>query len=154
MGWFSIRRCDNHSPGKTQKSTILFISLERIVTWLQAYSLESWFSLSTSWNSVALFRSSLLREDGQASFQEYELKVVAINSWISCYVNNTLVASTGDYILQASDQGQSTFLANGYFGLQNSNGEVVFQDARVIPINDENMPILSDIGVISKEMVQ
>ena len=82
------------------------------------------------------------------------MKVVAINSLISCYVKNTLITSTGDYILQASDQGQSTFLADGYFGLQNSYGEIVFQDARVIAITDENMPILSDIGVISKEMLQ
>ena len=36
------------------------------------------------------------------------LKVVAYDSWISYYVNDTLVASTGDYTLQKDDKGQST----------------------------------------------
>lgn len=47
-------------------------------------------------------------EDGQ-----YRLKAVAIGSWISCYVNDELVASTGDYYLQPGNRGQNTCLTEG-----------------------------------------
>lgn len=80
----------------------------------------------------------------------YELKVVAVGSWLSCYVNDVLVASTGDYVLQSEDHGQDSFVKDGFFGLRNLNGDIVFMDAHVVPIDDENTPILSDVRVISR----
>ena len=59
---------------------------------------------------------------------KYTLKAVAVGSWISCYVNGTLVASTGDYLLQGTEKGQSTSIDEGYFGLLNWNGEMTFQN--------------------------
>ncbi len=56
----------------------------------------------------------------------YHLKVVAIDSWISYYINETLIASTGDYTMQRQDKGQDTVISDGYFGLLNWNGEMVF----------------------------
>lgn len=55
------------------------------------------------------------------------LKVVAYDSWISYYVNDTLVASTGDYTLQKDDKGQSTVLTERFSWSLNWNGEMTFQ---------------------------
>lgn len=81
----------------------------------------------------------------------YKLKVVAINSWISCYIDGLLVASTGDYVLQPVDRGQDTVITEGYFGLQNLNSEIIFQNTHVNPIDAENSPLLSDITVTAHE---
>lgn len=89
------------------------------------------------------------REIKPAINGKYELKVVAIDSWISCYVNDVLVASTGDYVLQPGDKGQSTFLSEGYFGLQNLGGEMIFQNAVITEINDSFTPLLKNITVSS-----
>lgn len=88
------------------------------------------------------------REIEPAKDGKYQLKVVAIDSWLSCYVNDVLIASTGDYVLQPGDRGQSTFLSEGYFGLQNAGGEVVFQNTYITKINDGFTPLLEDITVI------
>lgn len=89
------------------------------------------------------------REIKPASNGKYELKVVAIDSWISCYVNDVLIASTGDYVLQPGDKGQSTFLSEGYFGLQNLGGEMIFQNAVITEINDSFTPLIKNITVSS-----
>ncbi len=53
------------------------------------------------------------------------LKVVAYDSWISYYVNDTLVASTGDYTLQKDGQKDRVlFWTEGSLGLLNWNGEM------------------------------
>lgn len=80
---------------------------------------------------------------------KYTLKVVAVGSWISCYVNGTLIASTGDYLLQGTEKGQSTSIDEGYFGLLNWNGEMVFQNTYYRPITDSNSPLIEDIAVTS-----
>ena len=49
--------------------------------------------------------------------ETYNLRVVAANQWLSYYVNDVLVASTGDAVLQKSDKGQPQVLPEGYFGL-------------------------------------
>ena len=59
---------------------------------------------------------------------KYRLKVVSIGSWVSYYVNDILVASSGDYTLQRDDKGQNTYLSEGYFGLLNWNSELLFQN--------------------------
>ena len=59
---------------------------------------------------------------------KYRLKVVFIGSWVSYYVNDILVASSGDYTLQRDDKGQNTYLSEGYFGLLNWNSELLFQN--------------------------
>lgn len=81
--------------------------------------------------------------------KKYQLKVVAIGSWISYYVNDVLVASTGDYTLQREDKGQRTYLDKGYFGLLNWNGEMIFQNTHYTAIDDNNTPLLKDITVTS-----
>ena len=79
----------------------------------------------------------------------YTLKVVAVDSWISYYVNDVLVASTGDYTIQREDKGQSTCINEGYVGLLNWNGEMVFQNTYLKEITNTNSPVLSDIDVTS-----
>ena len=81
----------------------------------------------------------------------YTLKVVAVGSWISCYVNDELVASSGDYTLphQYDDKGQNTVRKNGYFGLLNFNGDVTFQNTRYTEITNAFTPLLNDLSVTS-----
>lgn len=81
----------------------------------------------------------------------YVLKVVAVDEWVSYYVNDVLVASAGDYYMQMgeSNKGQSTFLEKGYFGLLNWNGEMVFQNTYYKEINSNFTPLLQDIKVTS-----
>lgn len=81
--------------------------------------------------------------------KKYTLKVVAIGSWISYYVNGELIASTGDYTLQKENKGQGTCITEGYFGLLNFNGEMVFQNTLYHEINDEFTPLLTDINITS-----
>ena len=57
--------------------------------------------------------------------ETYNLRVVAANQWLSYYVNDVLVASTGDAVLQKSDKGQPQVLPEGYFGLLNWNANVI-----------------------------
>ncbi len=83
-------------------------------------------------------------EDGR-----YTLKVVAIDSWILYYVNDELVASSGDYTLQPGDLGQDTVIPEGVFGLLNWNSKVVFQNTYYKELNDSFSPLLDDIKVTS-----
>ena len=84
----------------------------------------------------------------------YNLKVVAIGSWVSFYVNDTLLASSGDYTLQPDDRGQDTCVFEGYLGLLNFNGEMVFQNTFFTPIESAFDPTLSDITVSSSGTVE
>ena len=63
------------------------------------------------------------REVPAAPEEKYTLKVVAIDSWILCYVNDLLVASTGDYVLQPGNRGQNTVIKEGCFGILNWNSK-------------------------------
>lgn len=82
---------------------------------------------------------------------KYQLKVVAIGSRVFYYVNNVLVASTGDYTLQRDDKGQSTAITEGYFGLLNWNGELLFQNTYYKEITDQLNPTLNDVTVTSSK---
>jgi fructan beta-fructosidase len=79
----------------------------------------------------------------------YTLKVVACDEWISYYVNDVLVASSGDYTLQKDDKGQNTVIEKGYFGLLNWNGEMTFQNTYYQELADDAAPILKNISVSS-----
>lgn len=94
------------------------------------------------------------RECPESSDGTYTLKVVAYDGWVSYYVNNTVIASTGDYTLQADDRGQNTCLFDGYFGLLNWNGEMVFQNTLFTPIDGDFNPLLEDITVESSGTVE
>ncbi|MFG6383618.1 MAG: GH32 C-terminal domain-containing protein [Lachnospiraceae bacterium] len=94
------------------------------------------------------------KEIPAAEGNKYTLKVVAVDSWISYYVNETLVASTGDYTLQPDNKGQDTCLKEGYFGLLNWNGEMVFQNTYYEEIDDAFTPILEDIKITSSGTVE
>lgn len=113
-------------------------------------NLDGWSKICrfTRWQDGSTYQMIDDRQIDSTEDETYRLKVVAVGSWISCYVNDVLVASTGDYVLQPGNRGQNTFLAEGYFGLQNLNGEVIFQNTRVIPLNEENTPLLTDIAVV------
>lgn len=82
---------------------------------------------------------------------KYTLKVVAIDSWISYYVNDELIASTGDHTLQEFDQdrGQGSCFYKGFLGLLNWNGKMVFQNTYYKEINDSFTPLLNDVTVSS-----
>lgn len=88
------------------------------------------------------------RDVGKAADGKYTLKVVSIGSWMSCYVNDKLVASIGDYIF-GNPGGQNTVPESGSFGLQCSGCTAVFQNTKFTALTDENTPILKDITVAS-----
>lgn len=90
------------------------------------------------------------KEVAPTSDNKYTLKVVAIDSWISYYVNDTLIASTGDYILQGV-KGQNTVYKDGFFGLLNWNGEMVFQNTYYAEIDESNTPLLNNITITSSD---
>ena len=81
--------------------------------------------------------------------EKYTLKVVAIDSWILCYVNDQLIASTGDYVLQPGNRGQNTVLKEGCFGILNWNSKVTFQNTCYKELSGAFDPILTDIRVTS-----
>lgn len=81
---------------------------------------------------------------------KYALKVLALNGKISYYVNGILVANLGDYTLQRDDKGQNTYISDGHFGLLNWNGEMVFQNTFYCELTDEELPIIDDVTVTSK----
>ena len=89
------------------------------------------------------------KEVPAAEDEKYTLKVVACDSWILYYVNGQLVASTGDYVLQKEDRGQSTVLKEGFFGLLNWNSRVTFQNTYCKELGGEFDPLLTDISVTS-----
>ncbi|MFG6393917.1 MAG: GH32 C-terminal domain-containing protein [Lachnospiraceae bacterium] len=94
-----------------------------------------------------------VKEISRSEDNTYNLKVVAVDSWISYYVNDELIASTGDYTLQDFDQdrGQSSCYYNGYLGLLNWNGNMVFQNTYYKEIGSEFTPVLKDINVTSSD---
>ncbi|WP_369350350.1 GH32 C-terminal domain-containing protein [Streptococcus hillyeri] len=81
----------------------------------------------------------------------YHLKVVATDEWLSYYVNDVLIANLSDFTLQRNDKGQTTPISEGYFGLLNWNGEMIFQNTFYTPLADEELPFLEDIIVSSTE---
>lgn len=103
------------------------------------------------WRWVNGCDSQLINEKSVPASEDgkYTLKVVAIDSWISYYVNDTLVASSGDYTLQKDDRDQDTSLRDGYVGLLNWNGNMVFQNTQLTPIDDSFNPQLDDITIES-----
>lgn len=86
----------------------------------------------------------------------YELKVVAIDNWVSYYVNDKLIASSGDYTLPGmlDNHGQKTAVNTGYVGLLNWNGDMTFQDTYLTPIDNGFTPVLTDITVTSSGTVE
>ena len=90
------------------------------------------------------------REVPAAPEEKYTLKVVAIDSWILCYVNDLLVASTGDYVLQPGNRGQNTVIKEGCFGILNWNSKVTFQNTYYKELGGELDPLLTDIRVTSE----
>ena len=91
------------------------------------------------------------KEINATADETYTLKVVAYDTWISCYVNDELVASTGDYTnaWQKDDKGQNTVIKSGAFGLLNWNGEMTFQNTRYTELSEDFDPLLNDITVTS-----
>jgi len=81
--------------------------------------------------------------------EKYTLKVVAYDSWILYYVNDQLIASTGDYVVQPGNRGQNTVIKEGFFGLLNWNSRVTFQNTYYKELGGDFNPILSDITVTS-----
>lgn len=79
--------------------------------------------------------------------ETYVLKVVAADGWILYYVNDQLVASTGDYTLQPGDLGQSTVRKEGVFGLLNWNSRVTFQNTYYKELDGTFNPLLKDLYV-------
>ncbi len=93
--------------------------------------------------------------NGSAANNVYTLTVVAIDTWLSFYVNGELIGSTGDYYkLGGADWGQDTYISSGTFGLLNWNGEMIFQNTTYTPIEGTFNPLLSDITVTSSGTVE
>ena len=89
------------------------------------------------------------REVPATADEKYTLKVVACDSWILYYVNDQLIGSTGDYVLQAGNRGQNTAIQEGFFGLLNWNSRVTFQNTYYKELGGDFDPILTDITVTS-----
>ena len=89
------------------------------------------------------------REVPATEDEKYTLKVVAYDSWILYYVNDQLIGSTGDYVLQPGNRGQNTVIQEGFFGLLNWNSKVTFQNTYYKELGGDFSPILNDISVTS-----
>ncbi len=89
------------------------------------------------------------KEIPAADDEIYTLKVVAVDGWILYYVNDQLVASSGDYTLQPGNLGQNTILQEGIFGLLNWNSEVTFQNTYYKELEGAFDPLLKDLYVVS-----
>ena len=90
------------------------------------------------------------KEVPAAENETYTLKVVAADSWILYYVNDRLVASTGDYTLQPGNLGQSTVRREGVFGLLNWNSKVTFQNTYYKELDETFDPLLADLYVTAE----
>ena len=89
------------------------------------------------------------KEVPAAADEKYTLKVVAYDAWILYYVNDQLIASTGDYVLQPGNKGQDTVIKEGSFGILNWNSKVTFQNTYYKELTGDFNPILADITVTS-----
>lgn len=90
------------------------------------------------------------KEIAATADNKYNLKVIAADEWISYYVNDVLVANLSDYTLQRNDMGQNTYISDGYFGLLNWNGEMIFQNTFFEELEDDKLPFIEDVIVSSK----
>ena len=64
-------------------------------------------------------------------------------------MNDQLVASTGDYVLQPGNKGQNTVIKEGCFGILNWNSKVTFQNTYYKELSGDFNPLLTDISVTS-----
>lgn len=76
----------------------------------------------------------------------YHLQVNMIDSHIAFFVDDTLICSTGDYIV-ASDLGQNDALMSGQLGLYGSDGEVAFQNACYNVYDEGGVPALTALSL-------
>ena len=76
---------------------------------------------------------------------EYNLKVVAIDKHLVFYIDDKLIASTGDYTMQSTDLGQNDAILEGFLGLLTWNSDVTYQDVYYTGINESNTPELQGI---------
>lgn len=76
----------------------------------------------------------------------YHLQVNMIDSHIAFFVNDTLICSTGDYII-ASDLGQNDALTSGQLGLYGSDGEVTFRNASYNIYDEGGAPALTALSL-------
>nr|WP_304358399.1 GH32 C-terminal domain-containing protein [Clostridium paraputrificum] len=76
---------------------------------------------------------------------EYNLKVVAIDKHLVFYIDDKLIASTGDYTMQSTDLGQNDAILEGFLGLLTWNSDVTYQDVYYTEINESNTPELQGI---------
>lgn len=79
----------------------------------------------------------------------YTLKVIAYGKNIEYYINDILVGSAGDYVVQKDDRGQPAYKRQGYFGLLTWNGDVTYKNIRYQNLTDKFNPLLKDITVTS-----
>ncbi|MHC3376318.1 hypothetical protein [Ligilactobacillus equi] len=85
-------------------------------------------------------------EDGH-----YNLKVVAYGKNIEYYINDKLIGSAGDYVVQKDDKGQPAYKRSGNFGLLTWNGNVTYSNVRYQELTPDFNPFLKDITVVSNE---
>ena len=76
---------------------------------------------------------------------EYNLKVVAIDKHLVFYIDDKLIASTGDYTMQSTDLGQNDAILEGFLGLLTWNSDVTYQDVYYTEINESNTPELQGV---------
>lgn len=76
---------------------------------------------------------------------EYNLKVVAIDKHLVFYIDDKLIASTGDYTMQSTDLGQNDAILEGFLGLLTWNSDVTYQDVYYKEINESNTPELQGV---------
>lgn len=79
----------------------------------------------------------------------YKLKVVATGNHIAYFINDILVANTGDYTITGSSFGQNSILTEGRFGLLTWNGNVTYQNVKFTPLTTENTPALTNLQIMA-----
>ena len=76
----------------------------------------------------------------------YHMQVTMIDSHIAFFVDDTLICSTGDYIM-AQDLGQNDVLMSGLYGLCASDGAMTFENTALTIYDAGSAPVLTSLSL-------
>ena len=74
----------------------------------------------------------------------YHMQITMIDSHIAFFVDDTLICSTGDYIM-AQDLGQNDVLMSGLYGLCASDGAMTFENTALTVYDAGSAPVLTGL---------
>ena len=88
-------------------------------------------------------------EVGLEDKDSYRLQINMVDYHIAFFVDDTLICSTGDYMV-VSDIGQSDVLLSGQLGLYGSGSEITFQNTRYTVYEEGTVPALTSLSILAQ----